>query len=71
VDELAGFMKEQDCWSHIRPEQQIMDCHLAFLKLKDYFLGPTNVAIWLQGLYANLLLQPTKVKAVGGVLSTT
>ena len=44
VWELISYLtQDQDCWSYVRPAQRTRDGRLAFLGLKNHYLGENNV----------------------------
>jgi hypothetical protein len=40
---LSALTRDQDCWTYVRPAQRDRDGRMAFLGLKNHFLGANNV----------------------------
>lgn len=55
---LQSLMREKDCWTYVRPGQRTRDGRLAFLSLKNHYLGPNSVD--LQSAAAEKILQTTE-----------
>ena len=42
---ISDLTRYQDCWLYVRPAQRTRDGRLAFLGLKNHYLGKNNVDI--------------------------
>ena len=40
---ISDLARDQDCWSYVRPVQRTWDGRLAFLGLKNHYLGENNI----------------------------
>ena len=40
---LSNLTRDKDCWTYVRPAQRSRDGRMAFLALKNHFLGANNV----------------------------
>jgi len=40
---MATWTRNTDCWTYVRPAQRTRDGRMAFLNLKNHYLGPNNV----------------------------
>ena len=40
---ISDLARDQDCWSYVQPAQRTRDGRLAFLGLKNHYLGDNNV----------------------------
>ena len=42
-EKISELTRENECWSYVRPAQRTRDGRLAFVGLKDHYLGANNV----------------------------